>query len=67
VLSADERAEIDRMRSEGRIGGSGLFKNHLRSRGLLRRDVTEALYDGGILFMDGFFGRPREPCRPAPG
>jgi arylsulfatase A-like enzyme len=63
VLSEEQRAEIDRMRSEGRIGGSGLFESHLRSRGLLRRDVTEALYDGGILFMDGFFGRLLDELR----
>lgn len=32
------------------------FESLLREMGLLRRDVTSALYDGGILFTDTFLG-----------
>jgi arylsulfatase A-like enzyme len=67
VLSAEERKGLEELRARTAArdasaflkhdSASRKFFRHLRSRGLMRREVTEALYDGGILSMDRFLGR----------
>jgi hypothetical protein len=62
VLTDAQRVAIrDGSRQPGHEDVDG-FASLLRGLGLFRRDVTSALYDGGIHFTDAFLGGLLEDC-----
>jgi arylsulfatase A-like enzyme len=56
ILTGAEQEAIHEYARRPESGDVDGFARHLRSLGLFRREVTSALYDGGIHFTDAFLG-----------
>jgi arylsulfatase A-like enzyme len=60
LLAPSERAQLEQLFDDAAnrdwMGLSRALKAHLQAHGLYRREITSALYDGGVRFMDAFLG-----------
>jgi len=57
LLRKAKRKALETFLSAGRAPTPNDERNFLREHGLLRREVTEAMYDSAIRFADAFLGR----------
>ncbi len=63
MLTDEQRAGLASIVAQGTNDPLGDYRQFLADNGLLRPEITSALYDGGIQYTDAFLGRLFEQLR----